>query len=79
MTANTLKNALLILLVAMVAIDSYLFWRFGNNMEVQLFTPISLLLWVAVFANVMEHIQVSQMSPEEYTEYKNRPQPASLM
>ncbi|MEN9983150.1 MAG: hypothetical protein RI918_1119 [Pseudomonadota bacterium] len=79
MTANTLKNALLVLLVAMAAIDGYLFMRFGNNMEVQLFTPISLLLWAAVFANVMEHIQVSHMSPEEYTEYKNRPQPASLM
>jgi hypothetical protein len=79
MTANTLKNALLVLLVAMAAIDGYLYMRFGNNMEVQLFTPISLLLWAAVFANVMEHIQVSHMSPEEYTEYKNRPQPASLM
>lgn len=79
MSANTFKNVLLVLLVFMVAIDGYLFMRFGNNMEVQLFTPISLLLWVTVFANVMEHIQVSKMSPGEYTEYKNRPQPESLM
>jgi hypothetical protein len=79
MSANTFKNVLLVLLVFMAAIDGYLFMRFGNNMEVQLFTPISLLLWVTVFANVMEHIQVSKMSPDEYTEYKNRPQPGSLM
>lgn len=79
MTANNLKNALLVLLAGMAAIDVYLFLQFGNGMAVQLFTPISLLLWLAAFANVMEHIQVSRMSSEEYVEYKNRPQPASLM
>lgn len=79
MTANNLKTALLFLLVAMAAIDGYLFLQYGNSMAVQIFTPTALLLWLAAFANVMEHIQVSEMSPEEYAEYKSRPQPASLM
>lgn len=54
--------------------------RYGDDgIWFQVYTAGGITLWVAAFAHVMEQIQVSKMSPAEYAEYKNRPQPESLM
>jgi hypothetical protein len=45
----------------------------------QVYTAGGVTIVIAAFAHVMEQIQVSKMSPAEYAEYKNRPQPESLM
>jgi hypothetical protein len=45
----------------------------------QLYTSIGCMVWAAAFAHVCLKIEISKMSPTEYAEYKNRPQPESLM
>lgn len=47
--------------------------------EFQVYTAGGITLWAAAFAHVVHQIEVSKMSPAEYAEYKNRPQPESLM
>jgi len=45
----------------------------------QVYTAGGITLWVAAFVHTMNQIHISKMSPDEYAEYKNRPQPESLM
>jgi hypothetical protein len=51
----------------------------GDGVGFQVYTAGGITLWVAAFVHTMNQIQVSKMSPDEYAEYKNRPQPESLM
>jgi hypothetical protein len=45
----------------------------------QVYTAGGITLWTAAFVHVLHKIQISEMSAEEYAEYKNKPQPESLM
>jgi predicted membrane channel-forming protein YqfA (hemolysin III family) len=54
--------------------------QYGDEgMGFQVYTAGGVILWVAAFVHVMNQIQISEMSPEEYAKYKSRPQPANLM
>ena len=79
MTGKQQNFLLFFLLVASIAFGGWLGVRHGDGPVFQVYTASATVIWLVVFVRVMERIQISKMSPAEYAEYKNRPQPESLM
>lgn len=80
MTNKTKIWLLLALLGVGFTVGANWLMRYGDDgIWFQVYTAGGVLLWVVAFVHVVHKIQISKMSAEEYADYKNRPQPESLM